>query len=188
VTAFAVPATPTPSRLAAAARLARLYLRSRRIPAAVATLVACAGVLHLVLHWTPATGSFATQLPMLVIGAAAAVVGAGLRSPFDESEQATGLRLPLLRLAASAALTALAYTALAGGAADAHLTFGAAGLLRNLTGIVGVTLLTAALASGNLAWLGTLSYLLLALTALALGWTTPWLWPARPPTDTGAVI
>jgi hypothetical protein len=168
--------------------LTRLYLTSRRTPAALIALAACAGGLHLMLHWTPVTGSFATQLPTLIIGAAAAVIGASMRSPFDESERATGARLPLLRLAASVALTGVAYGVLAGGAAGAQLAAGATGLLRDLIGLVGVTLLTATLVTGNLAWLGTLSYLLLALTGIAQGWTTPWLWPARPPTDTGAAI
>src|SRR5204863_474415 len=120
--------------------------------------------------------------------AAAATTAASQRSPFDEAERATGVRPPQLRLAAGTGLAALAYGTLAAGAADAHLAFGAVGLLRNLVGVVGVTLLTAALGSGNLAWLGTLGYLLLAMTAVSLGWTTPWLWPARPPTDRGAAI
>ena len=169
-------------------RLVGFYLLSRRVPAALAALVAGAVALHLVLHWTPTSGSFATVLPLLVVGAAAAVVGASLRSPFDESERATGVRLPVLRGATSTGLTAIGYGVLALGAADAHLTLGAVGLLRDLAGVVGVTLLVAALGSGNLAWLGTLSYLLLAITAVPLGWTTPWLWPARPPTDHGAAI
>jgi hypothetical protein len=169
-------------------RLGRLYVTSRRIPSAGAALVACALVLHLVLHWTPASGTFATQLPLLVIGAAAAVIGATHRSPFGDAERATGLRLPVARFAASLCLAAAGYGILAAGAADARLIFGATGLLRDLVGIVGVTLLTAALASGNLAWLGTLSYLLLAMSAVAVGWTTPWLWPARPPMDTGAAV
>ena len=167
-------------------RLGRLYLTSRRVPAAIGALAGCALVLHLVLGWSVTTGTFATQLPLLVIGATAAVVGATHRSPFGEAEKATGIRLPALRFAASLGLAALAYGALAAGAAGTGLTFGATGLLRDLGGIVGVTLLTAALASGNLAWLGTLTYLLLAMTAVALGWTTPWLWPARPPLDSGA--
>ncbi len=167
-------------------RLGRLYLTSRRVPAAIAALAGCAVALHLVLRWSVTAGTFATQLPLLVVGAAAAVVGATHRSPFGEAERATGSRLPVLRFIASLCLAAVAYGALAAGAAGTALTFGATGLLRDLGGIVGVTLLTAAFASGNLAWLGTLTYLLLAMTAVALGWTTPWLWPARPPLDAGA--
>jgi hypothetical protein len=85
-------------------------------------------------------------------------------------------------------MTAVAFGLLAAGAAGAHLFSGTTGLLRDLTGLAGVTLLSAAFASGNLSWLGTLSYLLLAVTAIGLAWTTPWLWPARPPADRGAAI
>jgi hypothetical protein len=186
MTSLAAPAMSVPT--AALTRLLRLYLASRRTGYAVLAFAICAGGLHLLLHWTPVTGSFATQLPVLIVGAAAAVIGANARSPFDESEQATGRRLPLLRLSSSIATTAVAYGALAAGVTGAHLRVGAVGLLRDLTGVVGVTLLAAALGSGNLAWLGTLSYLLLALTGIAQAWTNPWLWPTRPSTDTGAAI
>jgi hypothetical protein len=176
------------SRPAMAARLARLYLLSRRVPAAMVALGATAVALHLVLHWAPVVGGFAVELPLLATGAAAVVIGAGLRSPFDESERATGVPLPLLRLGNTAAVSAIAYGALAAGAVGARLPSGAVGLLRDLTGVVGVTLLAAAFGRGSLAWLATLSYLLLAMSAVTLGWTTPWLWPARPPTDHGAAI
>jgi hypothetical protein len=61
-------------------------------------------------------------------------------------------------------------------------------LLRDLAGLVGVTLLAATFASGNLAWLATLSYLVLTITGIGLAWTTPWIWATRPPHDVGAAI
>jgi hypothetical protein len=33
-----------------------------------------------------------------------------------------------------------------------------------------------------------MAYLLVAESALAAGWTTPWVWPARPPHDLGAAL
>jgi len=33
-----------------------------------------------------------------------------------------------------------------------------------------------------------MAYLLVTESALAAGWTTPWIWPARPPHDRGAAI
>ena len=33
-----------------------------------------------------------------------------------------------------------------------------------------------------------MAYWLVAETALAAGWTTPWVWPTRPPDDRGAAI
>jgi hypothetical protein len=41
---------------------------------------------------------------------------------------------------------------------------------------------------GALAWIGPLGYLAVTLPALAGHWTTPWLWPARPPHDLGAAL
>ena len=33
-----------------------------------------------------------------------------------------------------------------------------------------------------------MAYLLVAEAALADGWTTPWVWPARPPHDLGGAL
>jgi len=41
---------------------------------------------------------------------------------------------------------------------------------------------------GGLAWVGPIAYLAVTLPALAGNWTTPWIWPARPPHDRGAAI
>jgi hypothetical protein len=169
-------------------RLVRLYLLSRRVPAALGMLVVCAAGLHLILHWTPTTGDYARQLPLIIVAAAAAVVGAGLRSPFDEAERATGLRLPVLRGLSAVGLVAAGFGALAAGAVGARLSGGAVGLLRDLAGLVGVTLIAAVFGSGGLAWMGTIGYLCLAVAGIGLGWTTPWLWPARPVLDTGAAL
>ena len=49
-------------------------------------------------------------------------------------------------------------------------------------------MLTAAAMGATLAWAGCLAYLLASQAGLALGWTTPWLWAARPPHDTGAAV
>jgi len=37
-------------------------------------------------------------------------------------------------------------------------------------------------------WVGSMAYLLITESALAAGWATPWIWPARPPHDRGAAI
>jgi len=41
---------------------------------------------------------------------------------------------------------------------------------------------------GALAWTGPMAYLAVTLPALTGNWTTPWIWPARPPPDRGAAI
>ncbi|WP_203919575.1 hypothetical protein [Rugosimonospora africana] len=67
--------------------------------------------------------------------------------PFGESERAAGRRLPLLRPAASLALTYCGYGALAAGVAGAGLVAGDRRLLRDLCGI---SLLASAMGSASL--------------------------------------
>ncbi len=77
---------------------------------------------------------------------------------------------------------------LAAGSAGGHLTVGSLGLLRDSVGLTGVALLTAALIGGSLSWTGPLAYLVLSTYAIQEGWTTPGVWPDRPPHDHGAAI
>jgi hypothetical protein len=189
----AEPGAPQPSRSPrVAVRLARLYAASRRVPAAVAAIAACALVLRLVLfgHWDTYG---ALQLPLVFETAAATAITATVASPFGEPERLTGRWLPYLRLAATLALTAAAVGALAAAGAGAHLAGGTLDVLRNVAGITGIGLLCAAMISGGLAWIGPIAFLIPGLYALYTQWhhpalTTPWLWPGRPPHDLGAAI
>ena len=169
-------------------RLARLHAASRRVLTCVLVLAACAVALRTALHWLPRTGVYARQIPLTIEAGAAAVIGVTTRSPFGEPERATGRWLPWLRLATSVGLTAIAVGALAAAAAATHLAGGAAGLARDLAGFTGIALLTAAVLGGALAWTGPMAYLAVTLPALTGNWTTPWIWPARPPPDRGAAI
>ncbi|HTW98161.1 MAG TPA: hypothetical protein VMD59_05250 [Acidimicrobiales bacterium] len=110
------------------------------------------------------------------------------RSPIGEPERATGRRLAFLRLGTAVALTAAAFAALASGAITTSLLGGSAALLRNVAGMVGVSLLFAALLGASLSWIGTMGYLDLAEVAVSSGWQSPWTWPARPPDDLGGAI
>jgi hypothetical protein len=173
-------------------RLARLYAASRRIPAAVAVIVACALGLRLALtgHWDTYG---ALQLPLVFETAAATAITATVASPLGEPERLTGRWLPYLRLAATLALTVLAAGALAAAGTGAHLAGGTLDVLRNVAGITGIGLLCAATISGGLAWIGPAAYLIPGAYALYTQWhhpalTTPWLWPGRPPHDLGAAI
>ncbi len=90
-------------------------------------------------------------------------------------------------------LTASAAAALAAASAGMPLADGTAALLRNLAGLVGIALLTATALGGALSWTAPTAYLVLGCAALyqawhGTAWTTPWLWPSRPPHDTGAAI
>lgn len=169
-------------------RLTRLFWASRRVPASVGVLAAVGVALRVVLHWTPATGTYSVMFPLMVETAAASVVAVSTRSPFGEPERATGRWLPFLRLGTVIVLTCLAFGALAAGAAGGHLVTGSLGLLRDVAGLTGVALLTAALTGGSLSWLGPLAYLVLSIYAVQESWTTPWLWPARPSGDRGATV
>jgi hypothetical protein len=181
--------TARPLRLTRPGRLIRLHLASRGVPAGLLVLAGCAVALRIILHWTPAgSGAAARQLPLLIEAAAAAVIGVVSRSPFGEPERATGRWLPLLRLGTAMALTAVAFGVLAAGSAAAHLDYGYLALLRDLAGMTGITLLAAALAGGGLSWVGPLAFWMVATHAVSAAWTTPWVWPGRPPQDRGAAL
>jgi hypothetical protein len=184
-----------PSGLAAAQgmrpaglRLVRLYLASRRTLTCLLVLVACAIALRTALHWIPCSGLASRQLPLTIQAAAAVVIAVTTRSPFGEPERATGRWLPFLRLGTVMALAGTAVGALAAGSASAHLPGGTLGMLRDLTGLAGIALLAAVLLGGALAWVGPMAYLVVTLHALQAAWTTPWIWPARPPHDRGAAL
>jgi hypothetical protein len=180
--------TRLPGRGRAGLRLVRLYLASRRVLTCLLVLAACAVALRAALHWLPRTGEFARQIPLIIEAGAAAAIGVTTRGPFGEPERATGARVPALRLGVSLALAAAAFGALAAGSASAHLADGSLGLLRDLGGLTGIALLAAVALGGAWSWIGPIGYLAVTLPALAGPWTTPWLWPARPPHDRGAAI
>lgn len=92
------------------------------------------------------------------------------------------------RLAVVLALTAAAFGALAAGATGGVLPGGTLAMLRNLGGITGIGLPSAAALGGAFAWTGPMGYLLITEVGLAGHPTTPWLWTARPPHDRGAAI
>ena len=187
----AVPAPVAARPGVAWLRLARLYAVSRRVPVALALLAALGCLLWAALYWrwNIAGGPAAQQFLALAIETgAAAVIAVTTYGPFGEPERATGRWLPWLRLAAALVLTAAAFGALAAGATGGALPGGTLALLRNLAGLTGIGLLSAAALGGAFGWTGPMAYWLIAETALAAGWTTPWAWPARPPDDRGAAI
>jgi hypothetical protein len=177
---------------AAGVRLVRLYATSRRVPAAVAAIVACAIGLKIALAWTWDTYG-ALQLPLVFEAGAVAAVTAITASRLGEPERVAGRWLPFLRLATVLVLTAVAVSALAAAGAGTHLAGGTLDVLRNVAGMTGIGLLCAAALGGGLAWAGPTGYLMAGVYALYTQWhhpalTTPWIWPARPPHDLGAAI
>jgi hypothetical protein len=173
-------------------RLLRLHAASRRAPAAVLAVVACAIGLRIALAWSWDTYG-ALQLPLVFEAGSAAVIAVTTASPLGEPERVTGRWLPFLRLGTTLALTVAAAGALAAAATGAHLAGGALDVVRNVAGMTGIGLLCAAALGGGLAWIGPVGYLVAGAYALYTQWhgpalTIPWLWPARPPHDPGAAI
>jgi hypothetical protein len=181
-----------PRASAAGVRLVRLYAASRRVPAAVAAIAACAIGLRIALAW-PWDSYGALQLPLVFEAGAAAAITAITASRLGDPERVAGRWLPFLRLATVLALTAVAVSALAATGTGAHLAGGTLDAARNVAGMTGLGLLCAAALGGGLAWAGPTGYLMVGVYALYTQWhhpalTTPWIWPARPPHDLGAAI
>jgi hypothetical protein len=183
---------PQARALWAGMRLARLYAASRRVPAALAAIAACAIGLRITLigHWD---SYGALQLPLVFEAGAAVAITVATASPLGEPERITGRWLPFLRLTVTLALTAAAAGALAAAGTGAHLAGGTLDVPRNLAGLTGIGLLCAAVFGAGLAWAGPTGYLLVGAYGLYTQWhhpalTTPWIWPARPPHDLGAAI
>ena len=187
----AAPAMAASRPAIAGMRLAWLYLVSRRTPGALGLLTGLGALLWAALHWhwNIAGGAAAQQfIPLTIETGMAAVIAVTTYGPFGEPERATGRWLPRLRLAASLLLTAAAFGALAAGATGGHQPGGTLALLRNLAGMTGIGLLSAAALGGAFGWTGPMAYLLITEGALAGTWTTAWEWPTRPPHDLGGAL
>ena len=185
------PAPASPVFPVAGARLVWLYLVSRRVPAAAGLLAALGCLLWVALHWHwNIAGGPAAQLviPLVIETGAAGVVAVSSHGPFGEAERATGRWLPWLRVGTAVALTAVAFAGLAAGATGGHLPGGSLSLLRNLGGMTGTGLLSAAVLGGAFGWVGPMGYLLVIEGGLAAGWGTPWIWPGRPSGDLGGAL
>ncbi|HEV2377281.1 MAG TPA: hypothetical protein VGS19_34595 [Streptosporangiaceae bacterium] len=175
----------------AGARLAWLYLTSRRAPAAAGLLAALGAVLWAALYWHwNIAGGRAAQLfiPLVIETGIAAVIVVTTYGPFGDPERATGRWLPWLRLGAPVVLTAAGVGALAAGASAGLMPGGSLAWVRNLAGMVGVGLLCAVVLGGAFAWAAPMAYLIVSEGALVRGWTTPWAWAARPPHDFGGAL
>ena len=190
------PSAPPGWHAPSVARLLWLHLRSRRVPAALAGLLACGAVLSLGLnyHWF-STGDAAAEVPMLLESGAAAIIVVTVHGPFGEPEKATGRWLPFLRLAMALGLCGAAIGLIAAGAAVGYdpkagvgLADGVLPVVRNILGFTGVGLLCSLVTGGLLAWIGPLAYQAICQFALIAGYAEPYTWASRPPADRGGWI
>lgn len=162
------PAVASAARhVSLAARLAWLHLRSRRVPAALAALLACGAALWATLHyhWWLGTGNAADELPMILQGCAAGIIAVTTYSPFGEPERATGRRLPFLRVGLVLALCGAAIGFFALGAAAAYrprsgvyLAGGVLPVARNVLGMTGIGLIACLVTGALIAWIGLIAF------------------------------
>jgi hypothetical protein len=160
-------------------------------------LLACGLVLWAALtyHWWYGAGNRSDELPTLLEGCAAAIIGVTTHSPFGEPERATGRWLPFLRPALILALCGAAIGFLALGAAIAYDPKAGVGLLdgmlpvaRNLLGFTGIGLILSLFTGGLPSWIGPLAYVALCQFAAIANYSEPLTWASRPPTDHGGWI
>jgi hypothetical protein len=190
-------ARPAARGVSSAARLAWLHLRSRRVPAALAALLACGVALWASLHyhWWLGTGNAADEVPMILQGCAAGIIAVTTHSPFGEPERAVGRRLPLLRAGLTLALCGAAIGSFALGAAAAdnpragvYLAGGSLAVVRNVLGMTGIGLICCLVTGALIAWIGPLAFTAISQFALVANYSEPLTWPTRPPADRGGWI
>jgi hypothetical protein len=188
-------ATRTAWPRSSVARLGWLHLRSRRVRSAVMALAVCGVVLWLALthHWWLGKGP--SELPIVIEGAAAAIIAVTTHSPFGEPERVTSRWLTFLRLSMALALCGAAIGVLALAAAVAwnphagvYLTSGVLSVAENVMGFAGVGLLFSLVTGGLLAWTGPLGFMAICQFALIADYSEPLTWAARPATDRGGWI
>ena len=192
VASAASSAASAASPAGSAFRLVRLHLASRRVTAALGTIIACAVTLRIALNWSWDSYG-ALQLPLILESGCGAAIGIMMGSPFGEPERATGRWLPFLRLGAAIAMTLTAIGAFAVASLGGHLAGGITDTARNMAGLAGIGLLCAVLLGGALAWSGPVVYMIVGAYGLYSDWhppalTSPWIWPARSPSDLGAAL
>lgn len=156
----------------------RLYLRSRRVPVALATTVTTVAG----LAWLNRVTDHTPALPLLAVLVGAALTGPGLAGDDIELDRTAAWRWPLWRTvhigAAGVAVVAVVTAPAVVGAPVAPL----GQVLRDAVGLVGLVALTAATLGAQHAWIPPVTWSLLALTVL------PRLWPPGEPTLSERVL
>lgn len=177
-------------------RLVVLYVRSRRIGWAVLTLALLAVGSWIGSAWLFAQPEFGigngSLRPLLIFAtfAAASVIGTSASAPFGETERTAARPLPPLRFGHLAALLLIAGSLLVSVLISFDLenvrsSHPVLALVRNLGGLVGLTLLTARLFGARLSWTVPLVFVMISyLTArLPDDNFAAWAWHMQPGRD-----
>jgi hypothetical protein len=161
------------------ARLVARFLASRRVYAAALWIVVAVLAARAAEHWTGRTSPADVILPLVTALLPAAVIAGSTGHPFGELERVTARPLAPLRLVHLSLLVAVALTTVT----VRHPGSAAA---RDLVGLTGVALLTAAVLGANLSWTVPLGYAVVCLGASGLDRPNLLVWPLLPAADHGA--
>jgi hypothetical protein len=161
-------------------RLVALYLGSRQTRTVLILLAATAAVLRASQPVTKGSGVFPELTLMLLTLAGAAVIAAATRNPFGEAEHTASSPLTTLRLTHLLIATGAATAATAAAAWTASYATSAPVLVRNLAGLTGIALLTAAVLGAHLAWTVPLGYVMYCGDELDAQAYRLWTWPILP--------
>lgn len=177
-------------------RLVVLYVRSRRVGWAVLTLALLAVGSWVGSAWLFAQPEFGigngSLRPLLIFAtfAAASVIGTSAGSPFGETERTAARPLPPLRFGHLAALLLIAGSLLVSVLISFDLenvrsSHPVLALVRNLGGLVGLTLLTARLIGARLSWTVPLTFVMISYLTARLPDDTfaAWAWHMQPGRD-----
>jgi hypothetical protein len=161
--------------------LASRFLASRRAYAAAVWIVAAVLAARIAEHWTGRTPPADVILPLVTALLPAAVIAGSTGHPFGELERVAARPLAPLRLVHLGLLVAVALTAVT----VRHPGSAAA---RDLVGLTGVALLTAAVLGAHLSWTVPLGYAVVCIGASSLGRPGLPVWPLLPAADPGAAV
>lgn len=167
-------------------RLLRLHLASRSVLPALVAVGAFALALRLTAHWLHTPGAWTRTVPLITVLGAAAVIGVTTWNPLGEVEGTAGHHLPGLRFGTVLLTVATAAIVFGAAAAGSAVPGGSTTLLRQLAGLTGIALLSAALLGARQSWTVPLVYTLVCARAFDLGWASLWVWPTRTGPDTAA--
>lgn len=167
-------------------QLIGLHWHSRQVGHAALGLAATALLLRASHHWTTDRGLFPQLLLLLINAAAATIIATTTRNPFGEAEDTMSYPLPGLRLTHVLTLTGVALATTALVSLTAPYAISGPALSRNLAGLTGLALLSAALLGAHLAWSAPLAYILYCGGELDLHISNLRSWPTLPGSDHSA--